>query len=95
LVAVLISTTGEPASEQATVKEMKHMSTGSPRVQQGKPNKCNNPHYEHRKCNEYNHLQMARCVSYEDNATVSINMLSVHILINGVSKSNIKVMQSK
>jgi len=36
LVAVLISTT-EATSEQDTMKEMKHMSTSSLRVQQGKP----------------------------------------------------------
>jgi len=62
MVAVLISTTGEPTGEQDTMKEMKHMSTSSLWVQQGKPSKCNSLHYEHRKCNEYNHLQMARCV---------------------------------
>jgi len=55
--------TGEPTSEEATVKEMKHMSTSSLWVQQGKPSKCNSLHYEHRKCSEYNQLQMARCVS--------------------------------
>jgi len=48
---------GEPTSEQDTMKEMKHMSTSSLWVPQGKP------HYEHRNCNEYNHLQMVRCVS--------------------------------
>jgi len=44
------------------MKETKHMSTGSLWVQQGKPNKCNSLHYEHRICNKYNHLQMARYV---------------------------------
>jgi len=45
------------------MKEIKHASTSSLGVRQGKPSKCNSPHYENRKCNEYNHLQMARCVS--------------------------------
>jgi len=62
LVAVLISKAGGPTSEQATEIKMKHMSKSSLWVQEGKPSKCNNPHYEHRKCNEYTHLQMARCV---------------------------------
>jgi hypothetical protein len=53
LVAVLVSTTGEPTSEQDTMKEMKHTSTSSLWVQQGKPIKCNILHYEHRKWNEY------------------------------------------
>jgi len=57
LVAVNTSTTGEPISEQDTMKEMKHMTTSSLWVPQGKPSKCNSPHYEHRKCSEY--LQMA------------------------------------
>jgi len=63
LVAVLISTTGVPRSEQDTMKEMKHMSTSCQWVQQAKPSNWNSPHCEHRKCNEYSHLQMARCVS--------------------------------
>jgi len=63
LVAVLISTTGVPRSEQDAMKEMKHTSTSSQWEQQGKPGKCNSRHCEHRKCNEYNHLQMARRVS--------------------------------
>jgi len=54
--------TGKPTSEQDTLKEMKHMSTSSLWVQQGKPSKCNSLHYKHKKCNEYSHLQMARCV---------------------------------
>jgi len=45
------------------MKEMKHIATSSLWVQQGKPIKCNSPHYEHKKFNEYNHLQMARYVS--------------------------------
>jgi len=40
--------TGEPTSEQDTMKEMKHMSTSSLWVQQRKPSKCNSLHYEHR-----------------------------------------------
>jgi len=59
---VLISTTGEPTFEQDTIKEMKHMSTRSLWVLQGKPSKCKSLHYEHRKYNEYNYLQMARSV---------------------------------
>jgi len=35
------------------------------------------PQYEQKKCKEYSHLQMARCVSKEDDATVSTNMQSV------------------
>jgi len=58
-----LSTKGEPTTEQNTMKEIKHMSTSSLWVQQGKPSKYNSPHYENKKCNEYNHLQMARCVS--------------------------------
>jgi len=45
------------------MKEMKHMSTSCQWVQQAKPSNWNSPHCEHRKCNEYSHLQMARCVS--------------------------------
>jgi len=54
--------TEEPTSVQDTIKEVKNMSTSSLWVQQGKPIEYNSPHYEHRKCNEYNYLQMARCI---------------------------------
>jgi len=47
LVAVLTSATAEPTSEQDTIKEMKHMSTSSLWVQQGKPIEGNSSHYEH------------------------------------------------
>jgi len=55
--------TREPTSEQDAMKKMKHMSTSNLCMQQGKPIKCNSPHYKQKKFNEYNHLQMARCVS--------------------------------
>jgi len=59
IVALLISATGEPTSEQDTIKDMKHMYTSSLWMQQGKPIEGNGPHYEHRKCKEYSHLRMA------------------------------------
>jgi hypothetical protein len=77
MVDALISTTGKATSEQDTMKEMKHMSNKEP-VNATRETKCNSLHYGHRKCNEYNHLQMARCVSWEDNGTVSTKMHSVH-----------------
>jgi len=53
---------GEPTSEQDAMKEIKHMSTSSLRVPQGKQSKCNSLQYQRREWNGYNHLQMARCV---------------------------------
>ena len=47
-------------------------------MQQGKPIECNIPQYEHVNCEEYNHLQMARCVNKADGATLSTKMQSIH-----------------
>jgi hypothetical protein len=43
-----------------------------------KTNECNSVKYQHRKCKEYNHLQMARCVHSEDDAKVSTTTQSIH-----------------
>jgi hypothetical protein len=47
-------------------------------MQQEKSIDCDSPQYEHRKCKEYNHLQIARFINKKDDATLSTEMQSVH-----------------